>query len=90
MNTISRLTIWAIFGAAALSGCVATGNSGRPAALASQERPCIVGADREHGSRAADTASPSRCFTRNDISRTGATTLGGALPLLDPSITVRR
>ena len=90
MNTISRLTFWAILGAAASSGCAATGHSGRPSALASQERPCTVGADGEHGLRAADTASPNRCFTQNDISRTGATTLGGALPLLDPSITVHR
>jgi hypothetical protein len=90
MNTIPRLIFWAILGATGLSGCAATGNSSRNAALASQERPCNVGADGEHGLRDADTASPSRCYTHDDISRTGATTLGGALPLLDPSITVRR
>jgi hypothetical protein len=35
-------------------------------------------------------ASPGRVYTDTDIRNTGATTVGEALQLLDPSITVRR
>jgi hypothetical protein len=41
-------------------------------------RICVKGKDR----------GPGRYYTSEDIRRTGATTVGQALPLLDPSITV--
>jgi len=75
-----------------LAGCAATAGHAKPGAEASAalrtDPTCLTatgdspagGACRGYG----------RSYSHDDIARTGATTAGDALQLLDPSITVRR
>jgi hypothetical protein len=72
-----------------LAGCAA---NVKPSA----ERSAAVAADptclTDTGMRFSDTkcSAVGRSYTRDDIRNTGATQVGDALPLLDPSITVHR
>jgi hypothetical protein len=45
-------------------------------------QPCPVRPTTDHG------CVPGRSYSHDDLERTGATTAGGALRLLDPSVTV--
>jgi hypothetical protein len=74
-----------IFTALALCGC-ATTKSPPPARAA--DTSCLTAT----GSRIPDPQTHctgyGRSYSQTDIDRTGHTTVAGALPLLDPSITV--
>jgi uncharacterized lipoprotein YajG len=72
-----------------LAACAATTPNTKPqtAASVAQNPTCV----KQTGSRIpADDAScrPGRAYSSDDINRTGATSAGDALRLLDPSITV--
>jgi hypothetical protein len=75
-----------------LSACIATTPSDKPrtttSAVTRQNPACLT----QTGSRIPDNgtncSASARSYSRDDINRTGATTAGDALPLLDPSITV--
>jgi hypothetical protein len=74
-----------------LSACIATTTSDKPnttSAATRQNPACLT----QTGSRIPDNgtncSASARSYSRDDINRTGATTAGDALPLLDPSITV--
>jgi hypothetical protein len=75
-----------------LAGCAATAGNTKAGA----ERSAAVRTDptclTETGNPAASGACRGygRSYSSDDIRRTGATTVGDALPLLDPSITVHR
>jgi hypothetical protein len=75
-----------------VAGCAATAGNAKPGT----ERPAAV---RTDPTRLTATGNPAagatyggycRSYSNDDIRRTGATTLGDALQMLDPSITVRR
>jgi hypothetical protein len=68
-------------------GCTAATVKPQPAAAARNDRACVTGT---RISSSEPCASPGRVYTETDIRNTGATTVGEALQLLDPSITVRR
>lgn len=79
-----------------LSACAATSANTKPktAAAEGQNSDCVTQtasriAAMNSGNRANCSAS-GRSYSRTDIDRTGATTAGEALRLLDPSITVRQ
>jgi hypothetical protein len=80
---MNRLTVIAFSAAFALCGC-ATTKTTQPTLAA-----CDPAADKPpRGS--VGCASPGSVYTQDDIRKTGKTTLGGALSLLDPSLTVSR
>ncbi len=73
--------------AALLVLCGCASNNGMHTAANPPASPCL----QDTGSRlpaAGATCLPGRSYSKNDIDNTGATTAGGALRLLDPSITV--
>jgi hypothetical protein len=75
-----------------LAGCAARASQVRPSA----ERSAAVDDDRTCLSATRIRATGAKCssygrsYSNEDIMRTGAVTLGDALPLLDPSIAVHR
>ena len=77
-----------------LSACAATSANVKPktAADEGQNSDCVSQpASRIAASNPGSTpCSAGRSYSRTDIDRTGATTAGDALRLLDPSITVRQ
>lgn len=70
-----------------LAACAATAPTAPPQAAASHDPSCL----KQTGSRlpvgATGCAGSGRSYSSDDINRTGATTAGAALPLLDPSLT---
>ena len=87
-NTVRVIGI--IASSIVLAACAATTPNTKPQTGPSvAQNPACV---KQTGSRIpADDAScrPGRAYTSDDIDRTGATTAGDALRLLDPSVTVR-
>jgi hypothetical protein len=75
-----------------LAGCAATAGNAKQSA----ERSAAVRTDRSCLSAAGNPAASGvrggygRCYSHDEIQRTGATTVGDALQLMDPSITVHR
>jgi hypothetical protein len=70
-----------------LAACGAPGNVKPDAASTAQNQACVA----QSGSLIAQNdpnATVGRCYTNDDIRRTGASSVGEALPLLDPAITV--
>jgi hypothetical protein len=70
-----------------LAACSAPGTVKPGAANVAQNQTCVA----QSGSLIAQSdpnATVGRCYTNDDIRRTGASTVGEALPLLDPAITV--
>jgi hypothetical protein len=73
-----------------LAGCAARASQVRPSAerSAAVDDACLSATRiRATGDKCS---SYGRFYSNEDIMRTGAVTLGDALPLLDPSITVHR
>jgi hypothetical protein len=70
-----------------LIGCTTATVKPQPAAAARNDRGCVTGS-RIPSSEPC--ASFGRAYSDTDIQNTGATTVGDALRLLDPSITVSR
>jgi hypothetical protein len=76
-----------------LSACVATAPSDKPRATGSaamtQNPRCLTETGSRLGDNRTDCSAFGRSYSHEDIDRTGATTVGDALRLLDPSITVQ-
>ncbi len=74
-----------------LAACTTSGANMKPTAQTSAAAP--VGCLRSTGSRLPPSddycAGLGSSYSSEDIDRTGKTTVGGALPLLDPAIIVR-
>jgi hypothetical protein len=62
----------------------------RPSATVAQNPACVTETGSRIATKNADCVAFGRSYSSDDIDRTGATTAGEALPLLDPSITVHR
>jgi hypothetical protein len=77
-----------------LAGCAATAGHAKPGAETSAalrtEPGCLTATGNPAASAAGACGTYGRSYSYDDIRRTGATTVGGALQLLDASITVRR
>lgn len=75
-----------------LAACAATTGDVKPKAgvsgAAAQTPACLSQTGSRIPGNAANCSAFGRSYSNDDISRTGATTAGEALPLLDPSITV--
>ena len=88
---IRTLIICTVVWASAL-GCSAT--QPRPdtrEAADTAVRPCSVATASRLPPKPGDcSAAPGRTYSQDDVQRTGQTTVGGALQLLDPSITVHQ
>jgi hypothetical protein len=69
-----------------LAACAATAPSASRETVAARDPSCL----KQTGSRlpvgATGCAGFGRSYSSDDINRTGATTPGAALPLLDPSL----
>jgi len=92
MITYVRVTS-VIAGALILAACAATGADTKPktadSRAAAQDSTCLT----ETGSRIAadgtNCVANGHSYSSDDISRTGATSAGEALRLLDPSVTIQ-
>ena len=83
----------AIFAAIILAGCAAAvdtrGNAAKSAAVA-VDPACLHQTASRIPVSGANCSAMGRTYTNEDIMRTGQTSVGDALALLDPSITVHR
>lgn len=79
---------WAMASAAAMLGlCGCAASTGVQHTANAPPSPCL----KDTGSRlpaTGETCIPGRSYSKSDIDETGATTAGGALRLLDPSVTI--
>jgi hypothetical protein len=91
MNATMRATV-GILAALALFGCAATSPNSKPAAaaVAANDPNCLTqtGSNIPHGK--GKCVGYGRSYSSEDIDRTGATSAGAALRLLDPSLTVHQ
>jgi hypothetical protein len=83
-----------IFAGLGLTGCAATAGNAKPGAERSAalrtEPTCLTATGNPAASATGTCRAYGRSYSDDDIRRTGATTVGEALQLLDPSITVHR
>jgi hypothetical protein len=89
MSTTMRIA-GVIVSGLVLFGCAATHQNAQPKAASAVNPNCLT----ETGSRIASGKSGCRgygsAYSHDDIDRTGRTSAGDALALMDPSITVHR
>lgn len=75
-----------------LAGCATRATNGPPnparSAASTHDATCLTQTGSRIGGSGTDCLGIGRSYTHDDIKATGATTVGDALPLLDPAITV--
>jgi hypothetical protein len=75
-------------------GCAVTPHGSKPVINAPQaavtDPTCLDGTGTRLPAESAKCTVTGRSYSHDDITRTGATNVGEALQLLDPSITVQR
>ena len=91
MNATLRAT-GSILAALVLFGCAATSQNAKPAVTtAAADNPiCLTQTGSRISAGKSDCMAFGRSYSSQDIDRTGATSAGGALRLLDPSLTVHQ
>jgi uncharacterized lipoprotein YajG len=92
MNDMKRFLVVTI-AAGILAGCATAPQNSAPGAgppKSAQDAVCLKDTGSRISANGKDCSAIGRSYSSEDISRTGATTTGGALQLLDPSITVRQ
>jgi hypothetical protein len=77
----------ALLAALAIYGC-ATTHSPPPTAAARPSTCLTATGSRIPASSGTSCTAYGRSYSKTDIDRTGKTTVGGALGLLDPSVTI--
>jgi hypothetical protein len=90
--TIHLRVVSAIAAALVLASCATTTPNVKPnatSAAIAKNPACVSETAIRVPSDRADCTAIGRSYSRDDIDRTGQTTLGDALAVLDPSITVR-
>jgi hypothetical protein len=73
-----------------LAACAQTSSGVKPqasAAAAAQDPSCLTQTGSRLGDGTTCTAT-GRSYSKDDLDRTGATTVGGSLRLLDPSLSI--
>jgi hypothetical protein len=73
--------------AAVLGGCAASATRPIASAAATNNADCLISASRIPAT-GTDCSAAGRAYSNQDLQRTGATSVAGALPLLDPALTV--
>jgi len=87
MNT--RMAGWSSIAATiALGACASTSGNTPAKPVAAAATPGCVSDTGSRISTPGDCAGFGRSYSQEDMKRTGQTTVGGALPLLDPAISV--
>jgi hypothetical protein len=87
LMTIRMLTTGAVLGAIGLCGCATT--TGTPSKSAAASANCTESVAGRTLPENPCTTPGERSYSQTDLQNTGKTTVGGALPLLDPALTVR-
>jgi hypothetical protein len=86
----SSLLAACLLGSVAFATAVSFADDAKPAAAKPKPDKPTVGCTQETGSRLPpkkdSCAGVGRSYSRDDIDRTGAVTAGGALRLMDPSV----
>jgi len=80
----------ALVAACSLAGCASTGNVRAPNDAPVARADCVNQTASRIPQSGAACLGPGHTYSRADIDHTGATTVGEALRLLDPTITVSR
>jgi hypothetical protein len=72
-----------------LAGCAST-SAPKPTATVSDQNPdCVISSTASRlPATTSDCSASGHSYSSEDIRRTGATTVGGAMQLLDPSATI--
>jgi hypothetical protein len=86
---IAAVTAVLIFAGAAAMADDMKPKAARPAAAA-KDPACLTRTGSRIPVNGGRCSAIGRSYTTDDMKRTGATTVGGALRLLDPSITIHR
>jgi hypothetical protein len=78
----------------ALVGCATTAENARPKTVNSgvtvNDRPCLTGTASRIPPNGTNCSPTGRSYSGDELMSTGKTTVAGALPLLDPSITIHQ
>jgi hypothetical protein len=77
-----------ITAAVALGGCATSTTHPIAAAAATTNPNCLTSTGSRIPVAGTDCSANGRSYSSQDLQRTGATSVAGALPLLDPSVTV--
>jgi hypothetical protein len=85
MLTNFRVTA-VITAAVVLGGCATSAT--HPIASAGATTNCLTSTGSRIPVTGTDCTATGRSYSNQDLQRTGATSVAGALPLLDPSLTV--
>jgi hypothetical protein len=72
-----------------LAGCASTSAPKPTATVADQNPDCLTGTASRIPATSPNCIASGRSYSSEDIRRTGATSVGGAMRLLDPSVTVQ-
>jgi hypothetical protein len=85
-------TFFGVAAAAALflAGCASTSGTKPTAAVTGQNPDCLTSTASRIPVTSPECSAIGRSYSSEDIGRTGATSPGGALRLLDPSLTVHQ
>lgn len=76
-----------ITAAVVLGGCASS--TTKPLASAAANNPnCLTSTGSRIPVTGTDCSATGRSYSNQDLQRTGATSVAGALPLMDPSLTV--
>jgi hypothetical protein len=86
-KTLSGIAAAAVL---SLAGCASTSGTKPTAAVTEQNPNCLTSTASRIPVSSPDCSAFGRSYSQEDIGRTGATTPGGALRLLDPSLTVHQ
>jgi hypothetical protein len=83
----------ATLAAGVLAGCATAPQSAGPGhgpARTAEDSTCLKDTGTRIPAGSSECSAIGRSYSSDEMRRTGATTTGGALQLLDPSITVRQ
>jgi hypothetical protein len=91
MNVTIKAT-GSILAALVLFGCAATSQNSNPksATAAAKDSNCLTQTGSKIASSKPNCMAFGRSYSGEDIERTGSTSAGTALAIIDPSITVHR
>jgi hypothetical protein len=87
MLTNFRVTA-VITAAVVLGGCATSAIHPIASAGATTNPNCLTSTGSRIPATGTDCTATGRSYSNQDLQRTGATSVAGALPLLDPSLTV--
>jgi hypothetical protein len=88
MLTNFRVTA-VVIAAVALGGCATSATKPMASTGANPKNPnCLTSTGSRIPATGTDCMATGRAYSNEDLQRTGATSVAGALPLMDPALTV--